>query len=322
MSTENTAAVASASVRRFVIGLARDPATCASSSHPSPIIAQVLGSSRRGAWLAVPRPGGSIDVLVVTARGGARLPNGIELVTPTMPGLESGDRVTLGDGGLEFAGHRVVISRWWNPRPVLAAIDPRGLALALDGEDDLLCLRSEVPAAAVEAVAAALHSHDVTDLVRAAGAVLGRGPGLTPECDDFLSGVIAAHHLLGQACDDHGAMSLIADARAPLMALAGRQTTALSAALLDHAFAGEVPHAAGEVLRALARCASSSRRRGDGARSPVSSPSGDLPLRALTGLGHSSGRAWAHGIAVAARALVRVPEMPVPARTTTSELQL
>jgi Protein of unknown function (DUF2877) len=109
--------------------------------------------------------------------------------------------------------------------------------------------------------------------------LLGRGPGLTPAGDDVLCGYLLATAAFGV---DAGAVC------AAVSGLANARTTALSAALLRHALAGECTVPVSRVIAALGK--------------PVALAG---PLAELLAIGHTSGAALAHGIAVAATA--RVP---------------
>ena len=169
--------------------------------------------------------------------------------------------------------------------PVVARIEP-GPALAARGSailralgvarlagvaDALSAEPMRPPRAAVAALFAALGSGDVAARRRAALALLGRGPGLTPEGDDLLAGACITAAAVGD----------------PLRLPPGVRTltTPLSATLFELAAVGAGPqpvHALLELRSALAGA-----------------------LRRLEGLGASSGRAIALGVGGAAVALGR-----------------
>ncbi|HEX2507828.1 MAG TPA: DUF2877 domain-containing protein [Miltoncostaeaceae bacterium] len=118
----------------------------------------------------------------------------------------------------------------------------------------------------------------------AAGRLLGRGPGLTPEGDDVLAGAAAGLRALGPAADaDRARLDAAVAALVPPDAPA--RTGALSATLLALAAAGGAPEPA---HRLLADGSAEERQRA---------------LADLARLGASSGRAIAAGIALAARSL-------------------
>jgi hypothetical protein len=159
------------------------------------------------------------------------------------------------------------------PGPALAA---RGVAIlrALGvGRSDEVALSDAVtspPPAAVAALIAALADGHAAARHEAARALLGRGPGLTPEGDDVLAGAAVVAAATGDP------LTLPAQAR--------HLTTPLSATLLELAAAGAGPrpvHALLDVDRDDWRGA----------------------LRDLEAVGASSGRAIALGIGAAAAAL-------------------
>jgi hypothetical protein len=124
------------------------------------------------------------------------------------------------------------------------------------------------------------------DPAQAAGRLLGRGPGLTPEGDDVLAGAAAAVRALAPAAGlSPGRRDALVAALVPPDA--PRRTGALSATLLALAAAGAAPEPAHRLI-----CAAS-----DGERRRA--------LADLARLGSSTGLAIAAGIALAARHLAR-----------------
>jgi Protein of unknown function (DUF2877) len=191
--------------------------------------AVVAGANRHAAYL-------DLDgfVVIVGRRGDPMMPNGIAL-----------------DGPLPAPGERVVVddAELWDPT----------LRLPADPASEILdALGSDVP----DALWRALETGDPTELI-------GRGPGLTPEGDDYLAGAVAVLAARGHP------VRLPADLRA--------RTTALSATLLELAAAGY----AIDPLHALF---------GRDWRAA---------LERLVRLGHSTGRAYAVGAAAAMIAVTR-----------------
>lgn len=161
------------------------------------------------------------------------------------------------------------------PGPALAArgaaiLRALGAASTADVADALSDGPLRPPRAAVTALFAALATGDAVEQERAARALLGRGPGLTPEGDDLVAGAAVAAAAAGEP------LALPADLRS--------LTTPLSATLLELAAAG----AAAQPVHALLDLAE------DGWRAP---------LHELAALGASSGRAIALGVGAAAAAL-------------------
>jgi Protein of unknown function (DUF2877) len=151
-------------------------------------------------------------------------------------------------GYLDLDGFIVVVSQ---TGPLL----PNGVALTGTGVWDPT-LRISAPA---------LEPHDDERSLEAIGAeLIGRGPGLTPEGDDFVAGMAGVLAAAGRG-DDVAAL-LGDDLR--------RRTTALSATLLELAAQGMGP----EPLQAV-----------------LAGDADALPR--LLSLGHTSGRAYARGAA-------------------------
>jgi hypothetical protein len=115
-------------------------------------------------------------------------------------------------------------------------------------------------------------------------ALLGRGPGLTPEGDDLLAAVAGTLAVLGPATRAAGPSwePLLAALRPP----PGR-TTALSATLLELALERRLPEPAGWLLDL----------------GPAGERAWPAALTRLERLGHGSGRAYAAGIAATASVL-------------------
>jgi Protein of unknown function (DUF2877) len=144
-------------------------------------------------------------------------------------------------------------------------------------------------AAGVELLFRAVLERDPEQGAAAAGVLVGRGPGLTPEGDDLLAAVAATLVTLGPAVGvDGGSLAGLLAALVPERAggagvPAGR-TTALAATLLELAARGQVVEPAGRLLDL----------------SPAGERAWPPALRRLERLGHGSGRAYALGIGSAA----------------------
>jgi uncharacterized protein DUF2877 len=204
-------------------------------------------------------------VVLVTPPGTPWLPNAITLGPG--PAVVWDPVVERVEPGPALAARGTAILR------ALGVARPAGVAGALAES------ATRPPRAAVAALLAALHSGDVAAWRRATLALLGRGPGLTPEGDDLLAGVCIAAATSGDP------LALPPGARA--------LTTPLSATLLELAAAGAGPMPVHALL-------------------DLTSERWGAPLRELEGLGASSGRAIALGVGAAAvvlggRAARRVP---------------
>jgi hypothetical protein len=130
----------------------------------------------------------------------------------------------------------------------------------------------------------AVGERDPEPAAAAARALLGRGPGLTPESDDLLAAVAGTLAVLGPAVGPPG------PAWDPVLAVLGPRpgrTTALSATLLALALDRRLPEPAARLLDL----------------GPAGERAWPAALTRLERLGHGSGRAYAAGIAATASLL-------------------
>ena len=248
--------------------------------------ATVLGAATHAVWLLA-----GDDVLVASTNDATRLPNSVEIGVEAAAGalqtVRHGAPVTVGLGQVLFEGLTVDVVRWWNPRPALPRTSAAQLAAAFAG------LPTTVPDVESLPLSAALSERSGSALLRAAESLIGRGPGLTPEGDDYLAGALAATRTLGGAlgCTDTGVM--LDSIAGSLKRLASTRTTTFSASLINHAVDGQVAAPAGSLLRALTG-------RGDVTDS----------YRNLTHVGHTSGPALAAGMILGARSLLESQPHP------------
>jgi hypothetical protein len=236
-------------------------------------------------------------VVAMTAAGVPLMPNGIGVDAASVAAAAPGARATLGPGRLDAGTSSV---RWparrapaWDPTATPGR-DPGRLediaraALEACGVDPGRSLAAQLGAGGsrgrgIALLVDAVATRDPAAAAGAARELLGQGPGLTPEGDDWLAGCAATVATWGDA----GAWAA-GPRRRWLGALcpsdARRRTTALSATLLELAVTGQVVEPAGRVLEL----------RG----SSVGSALADL-----SSLGHSSGRAYALAIGATAWSL-------------------
>jgi hypothetical protein len=234
----------------------------------------LLGVATHAVWLGLDE-----GVLVVADRSSVRLPIGVELPGDD-PWIEPDQRVYVGDGRID-AGHVVIeVGRWWNPVPALGRVDTTTL------HDAVELIDSRIPRRSDDGLARALAGRDEHGLFLAAGDLLGRGRGLTPDGDDILAGALAASILLRRSL---GRPAFALDRR-PLLDLASQRTTALSTALIGAAIDGAVADPVARMLAAM--CGR-----------------GDLPaaIDEVLAIGHSSGASLATGLAIGARASIEEP---------------
>jgi Protein of unknown function (DUF2877) len=163
---------------------------------------------------------------------------------------------------------------------VRAARDPGGLVRELAGAG-LATAGEPEGAVGVELLLRAVVRRDAGLGAEAAGVLVGRGPGLTPEGDDLLAAVAGTLVVLGPVVGlGGGALGGLVRA----LVETGGRTRGLAATLLELAGRGLLAEPAGRLLDL--------------------GPGGELAwpgaLRRLERLGHGSGRAYALGIGAAA----------------------
>jgi hypothetical protein len=134
-------------------------------------------------------------------------------------------------------------------------------------------------AAALAGLFRAVRERDPEPAAGAAGELLGRGPGLTPEGDDLLAAVAGTLAVLGPVAGWEP--SVLTGFLAALVTPAPERTTALSATLLQLAARRQLVEPAGRLLDL-------------GPDGEAAWPAAQARLERL---GHGSGRAYAAGIA-------------------------
>ena len=182
-------------------------------------------------------------------------------------------RTALGtvDNGPHLAGHDLLDP---DPAGLVGELVKMGLATAIDPEG----------AAGLTLLFRAVRERDPVPAVAAARALVGRGPGLTPEGDDLVAAVAGTLAVLGPVAgmEEAGRDGLLA----ALVSGPGR-TTALSATLLALASERRLAEPAGRLLDL----------------GPGGETAWPGALSRLGRLGHGSGRAYAAGIAATASLL-------------------
>ena len=208
---------------------------------------------------------------------GPQQPGGVEPGALTGPGADA----TAGAG----AGGRT-----WEPQQSGGA-DPSTLVREL-ARVGLVTAADPDGAAGLTLLFRAVRDRDLEPAAAAARALLGRGPGLTPEGDDLLAAVAGTLAVLGpviRALEPTGRPPPHPPAHDPLLdaltPIHGR-TTALSATLLTLASQRRLPEPAGRLL--------------DFAPGPAGGANWPAALERLDRLGHGSGRAYAGGIGAVA----------------------
>jgi hypothetical protein len=171
------------------------------------------------------------DALVgVLAPAAVRVPGSVVVPPRLVAALQPGDELLVGAGQvLVPAGvvlpdrMHLVVRRWWDSTvPRLRGLPPAPQALP-------------APAGVPDAVSAGAHLlrqalRAEGDLADAVHGLVGLGPGLTPAGDDAVAGALVALVAAG----DHEGAGALRDA----VRLCLHRTSAVSAALLEHAGAG------------------------------------------------------------------------------------
>ena len=199
----------------------------------------MLGSSRAGLYLHFENVVDAPHVVALLPTSSVRLPLAMVSAAP-LPTVGPGTAVEIGDGWLRVGADGWHTLRWFQPRPPDCGA-PRPALLEAAGRmlADLTDAHVGLSSSQAWAAAAALAAGDPEPCC----AILGAGPGLTPAGDDVAAGALAGCVLSGTSPSPAAVAMLLSRARVA--------TTALSAALLACAAAGQVvPQAAG-FLRAL-----------------------------------------------------------------------
>ena len=223
------------------------------------------------------------QVLAVVAADAVRVPVAVLLAQPADTArLDrlAGSGALVGAGEVQLGALTVRVRRWWEPpRPRLA---PGGLLPAavrgLDAGLDAAPLAPAV-APAVGALESALRAGSYPLITSAVRDLVGRGPGSTPSGDDVLAGALVCLRALGE--------SALAELVAAAVASRLTTTTVVSAALLRSAAEGRSTPQVAALVAAL------------GAPAVLADT-----LAALLRVGASSGADLAHGVLVAARAVL------------------
>jgi hypothetical protein len=212
-------------------------------------------------------------VVSVTARPVPLLPNAVGLAAPSLDlaGLAEGMPVRIHVGAIAVGPLRILWrdSPVWDPAvPVPASPPPPS---ALPGPEGLEVAASDAGARGIALLRTALAERDPAAAREAAAALIGRGPGLTPEGDDLLAGAALGSRALGRAGVAAALCPPVPEAR----------TTAVSATLLRLAAAGAAPEPVVRLLEGADRASA---------------------VADLLRLGRSTGRAVAAGLRLALEA--------------------
>ncbi|MFG2518099.1 DUF2877 domain-containing protein [Streptomyces sp. NPDC048527] len=222
-----------------------------------------------------------LPALAVVTRDAIRLPNALVLPFSSVdrpldrntPRGAATVQARFGAGSVVIGPVRFEPEASWTPPRVQDASSPPGAARLARVTALLEALAQPLPpplAPRLTDLRHTLDADDASEVRRAAHALVGLGPGLTPSGDDVLCGSLLASRAWG------GPLAPLSE----VVADAARRTPLLSAALLRHAVRGECVPQAHAFLRALS---------GDGlALEPA--------VRELLAVGHHSGGDLARGV--------------------------
>ncbi|MGW1005489.1 DUF2877 domain-containing protein [Streptomyces sp. NPDC002520] len=241
--------------------------------------ARPAAATRYALHLATGDP--DLPALAVVTRDAIRLPNALVLPCsaaerPLNALRDVASPAGFGAGGVTLGPYRFQTEVSWTP-PRVQGVSPPPRPALLRRLLTLLGAEAQPPPPALVPGLAelrrALRAGGAVRIRRAARALLGLGPGLTPSGDDVLCGALLASRAWG------GPLAPLTDA----LADAPCRTPLLSAALLCHAARGECVGQAAALVRAL---------NGDAPLEPA--------LRELLAVGHHSGGDLARGVAAVA----------------------
>lgn len=243
-------------------------------AEPRPAI--VLGVSTGFAWCEF-----EDHVVLLASPGAVRFPNAI-LAAGGWDTLEPGDRIEIGSNAVLGGRLDWRVVRWWDPRPPTVKAE-RSAVFAQVASVARQAAPHEL------AIEGALAACDQDGVIGAALGMLGAGGGLTPDADDVLIGALATYRHVAASLGHPEGEAFIDDVADQLLWLAQRRTTLLSATLLRHACAGEVPDPLADLMLAVTGLGNAS-----------------VALERCFALGGSSGRAMACGVVAGGRAACRV----------------
>jgi hypothetical protein len=215
----------------------------------------VIATVRDVAYLEFPDSVPEPRVIALAPPAAPRLPNSI--ITPALdPHLDPASEVLAGDGRVTAPALEVKVTRWWDPSPVFGPLSRARLdhgTVALARFCQAAPAQPGLRTAAVGTLADACAAGDLATAAEAAEALTGLGTGLVPSGDGVICGVLLALRLLGGAISGGTRAVWLADwLGAAATCQAGQRTTALAAALLHCAAAGQAPAEVSAVLLGIA----------------------------------------------------------------------
>lgn len=241
------------------------------------------------------------ELVAVETADGLRLPRAVTLAAGSsarpLQAVRAGDDAHVGQVRLEVGPLALDVVRWWSPR------QPRTVTSAttssayddarLDAVSRLLPPLSPELEDRLGSLTRALEAPGSTDVQDAVTALLGLGPGLTPQGDDVLAGLLVG---LAAVPRERRLARRLGEV---VTGLAASRTTTLSTALLGDAADGFAVPALVDLVDALHVVDHTDR-------TTTHRTLADVVVRLLA-VGHTSGAALAHGAVAAARLLATAP---------------
>ena len=221
-------------------------------------------------------------------------------------GWRAGAPALVGAGAVRVQGASVRVVRWWAPRRPLPLVASAGAAVRVGAVEGLLPPLTGPAAEPFERLLALANlPRPAVEADRAARALVGLGPGLTPDGDDLLAATLLTLSAAPVGTPARRLGRRLADA---VTGAGAPATTTLSATLLAHAATG---HGLPEVVDLVDVFAGRGGPR-------------DLPgvVARLLAVGHSSGPALAHGAVAGARLVLGLDPAGTPGDVPAADVVL
>ena len=257
---------------------------------------EVLGVFPTAVYVGFSADEGS-ELVALETTDGLRLPRAVTVAAASserpLRAVRAGDDAHVGEGRLDVGPLRLHVVRWWSPRRPRTVNSAGYDDARLDAVSRLLPVLPTELEDRLRSLTRALEAHGSADVQDAVTALLGLGPGLTPEGDDVLAGLLVG---LAAVPRERPLARRLGDLVA---GLAASRTTTLSAALLRDAAAGFAVPALVDLVDGLPVVDQMDR-------TTTHRRLADVVVRLLA-VGHTSGAALAHGAVAAARLLATAP---------------
>jgi len=237
---------------------------------------RVITASPAAVYLELPPPAPEPRVLILAAAGTSRPANavvvapagldrfgaeagaaGAQHATSARQETTAGPEAWTGRGAIQAGDLTVHVMRWWDPSPVLGPLSRARLEQGAVALERACTASGRGPTLAGHDAPATLalccQAGDLAGAVEAAERIVGLGPGLAPDGDNMINGLLLALRLLGGAIAGGTRAVWLADwLGAAVTSDAAQRTTSLGATLLHCAARGQGSAEVSAVLRGLA----------------------------------------------------------------------